>query len=220
MLRFLRSPIPLNIHIATITSALLLLVTGIIVINNQTVNRNAAIEETNEAFQSLSELLRSKIEALYEPVETVVEATTSLIDSRSQGEIFSSATIKLFAKRLAETDNIFALYYGNGAGNFVYVSSVGANLIHREASYRAWIINQTSEQGRIRTNFLLDRSFAVLATETVNSNGFDPRLRPWYQAAINSPATVQTAPYVYFETKDIGVTIARQDIFWNWSRRR
>jgi response regulator RpfG family c-di-GMP phosphodiesterase/HAMP domain-containing protein len=38
---------------------------------------------------------------------------------------------------------------------------------------------------------------------------FDPRLRPWYQAAREAGRTILTDPYVYFTTRTLGITMAR-----------
>jgi len=205
-----RLRIPLHIHIATVISLLLLLVATVIVVSNQVVDRNAAIEETKNAFQSLGEIMRGKIEALYGPVETAVESTADSIDLFAPDKIFYLDTVKLLAKRLSETDHIFALYYGNHGGNFVYVSNVGANVLHSEAVYRSWIITRPTQQDFDRTEYLLDKNLNVLSMEILGNNGYDPRTRPWYQTALKTPGTVQTAPYVFFETNDVGVTIARR----------
>jgi HD-GYP domain-containing protein (c-di-GMP phosphodiesterase class II) len=41
---------------------------------------------------------------------------------------------------------------------------------------------------------------------------FDPRPRPWYQAASTGDGVVLTQPYVFFTTRNVGVTLARRGV--------
>ena len=39
---------------------------------------------------------------------------------------------------------------------------------------------------------------------------FDPRTRPWFQLARGNDRPVLTEPYVFFTTREVGTTLARE----------
>lgn len=49
----------------------------------------------------------------------------------------------------------------------------------------------------------------LLRARAESGYNFDPRLRPWYQAAREAGRTILTDPYVYFTTRTLGITMAR-----------
>src|SRR5262249_22193707 len=57
---------------------------------------------------------------------------------------------------------------------------------------------------------LLDGSLRHIADVPQPDYRFDPRTRPWYVEAMKTSDAVATAPYVFFTTRQVGVTIARR----------
>ncbi len=204
----LRALIPLSVNIATIVSVLLVVVAGAIVANNQIVGRRAALGEAKAAFQRLGETVRVELQALRGPVETAVQGTAMAVSLLPEEQIFTLETIRLFARRLSDTDKLFALYYGDYQGNFVLVFSLGEAGPQAGAAYHAWIVQRPTPSDFRQTVIMLDAEYEILSVDRRQHNGYDPRTRPWFHAAMTSDGTVQTSPYVYFETNDIGITIA------------
>lgn len=204
----LRALIPLHVNIATIVSVLLVSVAGAIVANDQIVGRRAALGEAKSAFQSLGETVRVELEALRGPVETAVQATASVISLLPPENILTLETVRLFAQRLSETDKLFALYYGDRWGNFVLVFNLALSAPQADAAYLAWIIRRPTQDDFRQAVITLDDAYEILSTDRRQNNGYDPRLRPWFHAAMTEDGAIQTPPYVYFETNDIGITIA------------
>ena len=94
--------IPLRVNVATMVSVLLILVAGAIVINDQITGRRAALAEA-KGLKSLAGL-RIELAALNGPVESAVEATAASISLLPADNIISIDTVRLFSKRVAETD--------------------------------------------------------------------------------------------------------------------
>jgi len=103
---------------------------------------------------------------------------------------------------------MFALYYGDRQGNFVLVFNLAVAAPEAGPAYLAWIIQRPTPAEFKQTVVLLDDEYRVLSTDLDQNNGYDPRLRPWFHPAINSDGIIQTPPYVYFETNDVGITLA------------
>ena len=200
--------IPLRVNIATLVSALLVLVAGTIVFNDQITGRRAALAEARASFQSSGATARLEVEALGGPVETAVESTVATISVLPLEKIVSIETVKLFAQRLSETDRMYALYYGDQQGNFVMVFSLALAAPEAGAAFLAWIIQRPTSSEFQQTVLTLDEEYGILSTDLDQHNGFDPRTRPWFHPAINSDRIVTIPPHVYAETNDVGITLA------------
>jgi len=202
--------VPLHVNIATLIAVLLATVVGGIVYYDQSRGRQMALIEAQAAFQSFGETLRSELRALRGPIESVVEATAAMVDMMPPDTLFSVDMVDLLARRIQETDGLYALYYGDEDGNFVLVFNLAISAPGADADFLAWIIRRVDETSIDQTVVMLNDDLEILSTNTRQNNGYDPRIRPWYHAAMQSDAAIQTAPYIYFETNDIGITIARQ----------
>ena len=55
-----------------------------------------------------------------------------------------------------------------------------------------------------------DRNLNLLEQRDLASYNFDPRERPWYQAARESGTLELSAPYVFFTTQETGITLSQR----------
>ena len=208
----LRTLIPLHINIATVMSIVLVLVAGAILVNDQIVGRRAALAEARASFQSLGETVRIELQSLHGPVETAVEATSMAMSLLAPEERFTVETVQLFARRIVETDKLFALYYGDRKGNFVLVFNLAEAAPGSEAAYMAWIIRRPDADSFKQTVVMMNDEFGVISTDDRQNNGYDPRDRPWFHAAMTTDGPIRTPPYLYFQANGIGITIAKRTL--------
>lgn len=69
---------------------------------------------------------------------------------------------------------------------------------------------ERNDQGKPFDRILfLDASGLQFAERHAASNGFDPRTRPWYRAAVNGKAPVAIGPYEMATTGNLGMTISQ-----------
>ena len=205
--------IPLRVNIATLVSLLLVLVAGAIVVNDQITGRRAALTQVKASFQSHNETVRLELEALNGPVETVVEGTAETVSLLPDESIITTDSVRLFSRRLADTDLMYALYYGDKQGNFV-ISGKMYDLVPPDAgpAYFAWIIKRPTEDDYQQTVLELDAEFQVLSTDPDQNYGYDPRTRPWFNPAMESDHAVATPPYVFFEGNTVAYTLSARTI--------
>ncbi|WP_137887955.1 HD domain-containing phosphohydrolase [Pseudomonas sp. 2FE] len=57
-----------------------------------------------------------------------------------------------------------------------------------------------------------NRELTLLQTQIKPDYRYDPRTRPWFSLAIGSASTVLTKPYVFFTTREIGLTLAQRSL--------
>lgn len=57
-----------------------------------------------------------------------------------------------------------------------------------------------------------DQALTLLTAQVMPDYHYDPRSRPWFVDASGQPATVLTRPYVFFTTREIGLTMAQRSV--------
>ncbi|MEI9981765.1 MAG: cache domain-containing protein [Aliidongia sp.] len=57
-----------------------------------------------------------------------------------------------------------------------------------------------------------DRSRRLIEAQPRPDYDFDPRKRSWYQSALAGSDTILTEPYIFFTTRDVGLTMARHGV--------
>lgn len=144
------------------------------------------------------ELARAAAEAL--AANPIVATTTQ--EERFE-RLYGLATV------LRSAPDLSAAYVGWPNGDFLLLRPVGA---HREAlaapEGAEWMA-QVAGSGRPRFVYLA-ADLSMVSVRTDSDYDFDPRERPWFQGASASSETVVTQPYVFFTTREPGISAARR----------
>ena len=120
-----------------------------------------------------------------------------------------AARIPVLATVLRAAPELSAAYVGWEDGDFVLLRPLGPHGERLAAPAGArWLVQWAGSDGA-RFDFL-DGSLAVIERRMSAAFDFDPRGRPWFRDASSSDATVVTAPYVFFTTREPGITAARR----------
>ncbi|MCW5773462.1 MAG: hypothetical protein KIT16_17605 [Rhodospirillaceae bacterium] len=118
-------------------------------------------------------------------------------------------SLQALATTLRSVPGISAAYVGWPNGDFVLLRPIGRHAQSLAApAGAAWLVQWSGAAGN-RFDFL-DRSLRRIASRVPPDPAFDPRTRPWFVEASASPATIVTAPYIFFTTREPGVTAARR----------
>ncbi len=136
------------------------------------------------------------------PAKGAAELATRLAESEVIASDNFQQLEKLLFQQLQISPQFAGLFYGDEAGNFVYVMrSEGP------APFRTKIIRQGSDG---RSTDLIWRGDTYLAIEYREDpdDTFDPRTRLWYQVAREELASIWTDPYIFFTSQTPGITAA------------
>ncbi len=97
---------------------------------------------------------------------------------------------------------IDSVYFGSTAGEFLYVA--------RDPGRGGYLVKQISfPDGMRRVTFRRrDAEARLLESWSDPDDRFDPRMRPWFSAAVEADAALWTAPYVFYTSREIGVSTA------------
>ncbi|MFK8025574.1 MAG: diguanylate cyclase [Ilumatobacter sp.] len=134
-----------------------------------------------------------------EPAEQSIEVTTRLLDGDLL-DVSPGGLERYLYAQLAVMPQIAGAFVGYPDGSFVFVAT-------EDEGYRSKRITTFGERSvEVRT---YDADFALTSTTQVFDDDFDPRARPWYEAAVESGELSWTDPYVFFSSQEPGVTASK-----------
>ncbi|WP_322882973.1 adenylate cyclase Cya1 [Sinorhizobium medicae] len=123
--------------------------------------------------------------------------------------------VAVLREGIARSPHIDGVYVGYPSGAFFHVVDLdsAAWRMALDAPRGAAIAVRSmdrDDQGKPFDRILfLDASGLQFAERRAASNGFDPRTRPWYRAAVNGQAPVAIGPYEMATTRNLGMTISQ-----------
>jgi hypothetical protein len=157
-------------------------------------------------------------------VQRIVTPGEALIDVLAQTRLGTAGTLAerldtlaLLREGFAVSAHISAIYAGYANGDLFLVRRVPDAAAARKqlgapdrAAYLVQSIERRASGGEASTFVWLDAGLERIAAENrPEYAAFDPRERPWYRAASAATGQIKTAPYVFFTTNEVGVTLAR-----------
>ena len=182
--------LPLRVHIATLFIALILLLGGAVIWNNYTETTRLMLRTADERFERIADQTARRIQALATPVAITVDllAWQRLTFATSLTERLGS--LGYLHEAMTESEHVSALFVGYDDGDFFLLRRLPADSPLRaplaapdQARYLAQSVER-DEAGAITATFLfLDADLNLLRRDAKPDYTFDPRTRPWYQAA-------------------------------------
>ena len=109
---------------------------------------------------------------------------------------------KFFYQSLQTESQIAGFYFGDEVGNFTYVMRSDG-----PGPFRTKIIRPKAAPSVARLIWR-GNNFAVTDTQVDPADPFDPRTRPWYKSAKSQNSAIWTEPYIFFSSRQPGITVA------------
>jgi len=206
---------PLAVHIATLFVALLL-VAGL-AIGGLAYTRSAAMitHAADDLFDRIARETAQEVREIVTPGEALIDVLAQTRLGTATTLAARLDTVPLLREALAVSPYLSAVYAGYANGDFFLMRRVPEAPERRRqlgAPERAAYLVQSVERGTAAGTFVwLDAGLRRLAIESRPAYaGFDARERPWYRAAATTDAQIKIPPYVFFTTREVGVTLARR----------
>lgn len=152
-------------------------------------------------------------------IQKSIDPATAVLRVISQGEIAGIydkksrfAKLPLFIQEMQANHLVSAMYMGYTNGDFLLIRPLRHPELRarlnppKEAHYLVQLIQRN--QKIIGSHHFLSDSMELLESREVPDYIFDPRQRPWYQKAKNQPGVSASDPYLFFTTKEVGVSLA------------
>ncbi|AEI94286.1 cache domain-containing protein [Roseobacter litoralis] len=136
------------------------------------------------------------------PAKGAAELATRLAENQVIASDDFNQLENLLFQQLQISPQFAGVFYGDEAGNFVYVMrSEGPG------PFRTKIVMR---DGEARETELIwrDSNYQVLARQDDKADTYDPRTRPWYQSSRENLTGIWTDPYIFFTSQRPGITAA------------
>jgi signal transduction histidine kinase len=205
---------PFRLHIAVFFTTMVLLFGVVLAWSSYVQGRNLVLSSTENVFERIEREIHSEILHMHTLVEAVVNALSGapITDAGTfKSRMQSLEGMAEVLDRYAMLESIYIGYYN---GDFFQLHALRNDADRkrfsapRHAAYRLQSIERGTRQGRFR---LLDPALNEISDlPAPPGHRFDPRVRPWYVEAMRTRGPVQTAPYLFFTTQEVGQTIARR----------
>ena len=140
--------------------------------------------------------------AFLKPAQESAELSKRVIEGGIIADTDFAELEKFMFQNLQGESQISGLYYGDEFGNFTYVMRSDGPGPFRTKIMRA-------EGNHPAAEFVWrGADFGPVETDIDPDDAFDPRKRPWYQSAKRELSTTWTEPYVFFSSRQPGITVA------------
>ncbi|MGR9071862.1 MAG: HD domain-containing phosphohydrolase [Gammaproteobacteria bacterium] len=123
-------------------------------------------------------------------------------------------SLKLLSTALNNDPNMSAIQFGYPNGDYFIIRPINSEYVRlqfkspEDAAYIVDNITGISEDERYLSRFFFDRELNEISRNKPLKTRYDPRVRPWYKAAMDSPDTASTEPYLFYFFQKVGVTLA------------
>lgn len=117
--------------------------------------------------------------------------------------------LPVLAETLDANPVISAVYVGYADHDFLLLRKLKTPRVRQALAApegAAWLLQSVEQTGK-QWRFYSD-GFKLLDVRSVPDYTFDPHQRDWYREALSADAPVLTPPYLFFTTREIGVTLS------------
>ncbi len=184
-------------------AAMVLASTAVLIGIHEVLTERAVDRQVEASLRGDARAAAGLVSAFLDPPERVADVAAELLSNGSIGFDRPDETRQYMIGVLETVDQVDGIFFGLDDGSFFYLSRDESRV---GAAYR---LKKTSTRP-VRTTELEWWSAAGEPSEAMLDPGdtFDPRTRPWYQAAV--PDAVRwTEPYVFFTSQAPGITVSR-----------
>jgi diguanylate cyclase (GGDEF)-like protein len=181
-------------------------VLAIIVLTGATTNR-LLVKQMDQQMSTAAQSAVYKTEGLLEGADDAASIAKRVVESELADPAEVSHLERFLASELDVNELLAGAYWAAPDHSFVIVQR---DATHGDAQgYHTKIIRDL-EGHRVVTNVYRDHDFNEVERAVDPDDTYDPVARPWYQAAekTDGQQVVWTAPYIFFTSKQPGVTAA------------
>ncbi len=173
------------------------------------------LAQAADTFERVGRETVAVIEAELRPARTTTQllARTPLLSD--DGVAQRLAQLPLMAGALQANPSLTAVYGGTLQGSFLLLRRLGSDAKTRlqvgAPDSAAYLLQSVDRRGAaLHGQYrFYDTDLNLVATSERPDYDFDPRIRPWFELAIqHGSGVVQTAPYLFFTTGEVGLTLA------------
>ena len=208
--------LPLTVCLALLLSGAVIGVGGALAAHHYVQTSRIVFEATASVFTRMGRESALALERTTAPAKLLVDVVAVQELAAAADLQARMRHLPAFAAALRSNPALSALYVGYGNGGFFLVrplrdSAVRASLgAPPDAAFTVQSVDGPAD-APARAQFIhLRDDLTVIDAADRPDFAFDPRAREWYRLAMASGREVLTDPYVFFTTREPGITFARK----------
>lgn len=209
--------LPLTVCLALLLGGAVIGVSGALAVHHYVQTSRIVFDATASVFARMGREVTLELERSEQPARLLVDFVATQDVAASASLDARMRQLPAFAEALRRDPALSALYVGYDDGSFFLVRPLRdpfARSAFGAAEDVAFVVQRTEaaiEGASIHTRFLhLRDDLSLVSDEDRTDIAFDPRTRDWYRLASATAGGVRTAAYVFFTTREPGITLARK----------
>ncbi len=167
-------------------------------------SERALLRQSSTLLDRTGENILGQVESFLAPAQMALQLTKKFSETQLINVFDDEELEKHLFQQILTSPQISGLYFAHNNGRFVYVMRTEDDL------FRTKIIDPFEKGSRshpARYVFRNDR-FAVVSNEYQETDTYEARTRPWFQAASETRAAIWSDPYIFFSNQERGITYA------------
>ncbi|MDQ7250783.1 HD domain-containing phosphohydrolase [Dongia sedimenti] len=204
-------------YIATLFVALLFAFAAVTITAQYVQTRNMLLVSAGALFERIGEQTRQGLGRITEPAILTVRLLSHSYLVTAKTEETRLATYRIMAEALQGGASLSAAYAGYDNGDFIAVRSIdprsdwGRSISAPErAAYLVQTITHSATGSPAGRYLFYDQDMVRLLDRPMPNYVYDPRTRGWFKAAMRRDGAVMSAPYLFFTTREIGITFSER----------
>ena len=173
---------------------------GFIIASSYITSKNALLSHAKSVMENIVTFTVDKSKNHILVAKDAAELTKGLTSSSVVNSEDFKGMEKYFFEQLKVNRQFANIYYGNFSGDFIMLSR----------DKKSFKTKQITTANQIREVILkkINKNFELLEAKYLPKDKYDPRQRPWYKSVEKNKKTIWTEPYIFFESKALGITAA------------
>ncbi|MCE5995240.1 phosphohydrolase [Pseudomonas sp. KCA11] len=177
--------------------------------------RQTLVAAAGDSAQQIGKTIDERARRLIDPVHSSIRLLAH--NPAAQNPAQRLERLPQLVETLDANRMLSAAYMGYPNGEFLLVRRLREPLLLQRFAAppgTAFLVQSVSrEGGAVQGEWrFYDRALNLLQVQARPKYRYDPRTRPWFIEASAQPTTVLTHPYVFFTTREIGLTMAQRSV--------
>lgn len=213
-----RRRFPLNIHIGTLFIILILVVGSALAWVSYKQISQLIFSSTEALFSQTAQEVQLQFQKEYRPIATSVRllASAAITEATTLQERIKHMPI--LAEVIREEPQVTGFQLGYDNGDYFILRPLNNDhmrTIFSAPDYASYMIDHTSQNAEgdnEQLRLFLTKDLELKGEIRQSTNNYDPRTRPWFINAQQSPGNHVTSPYLFYFVKEVGITLSRKSL--------
>lgn len=171
-------------------------------------SRRALLANAHTIMEAHTRNVEQQTRLLLEPVPRLAAAMVEVAQHGGNLLEQEQTTYRFLVEKLKDLPTIYSVYWADTNGQFLLVGRRPMKDAPGQTAYFLRSVRIGNGQRKVTETWFNADGNRIIAVDELASDNYDPRLRPWYQAATRVGAPAWTEPYVFYITGNPGITYA------------